>query len=218
MDWSLAPWSNVPKSAHITARGTAGRAERMANEWARKIGQMLRHVRPGMSQLATSRLGLPSRGMSLVSPAFEDGGTMPDRYTQDGESLFPPLYWDHVPPEARSLALLVEDADAPFPRPLVHAVLHSIPATLSGIPEGGVARTVRRSPLGFKAGRNSVSRAGWMAPSPIPGHGPHRYAFQLLAVDTMPNFTTPPGRGAMLRALRGHLLAATRLIGVYQRP
>jgi Raf kinase inhibitor-like YbhB/YbcL family protein len=191
---------------------------RMADEWARKVGQMLRHVRPGMAALATSRLGLPSGGMSITSPAFHDGGTMPDRYTQDGESLFPPLYWDHIPTQAKSLVLLVEDADAPFPRPLVHAVLHSIPASLSGIPEGGVQRQVRRSPLGFKAGRNSVARAGWMAPSPMPGHGPHRYAFQLLAVDTMPNFANPPGRGAMLRALRSHLIAATRLIGVYQRP
>jgi Raf kinase inhibitor-like YbhB/YbcL family protein len=189
----------------------------MADEWARKVGQMLRHVRPGLAALATSRLGLPARGMSLTSPAFADGGTMPDRYTQDGESLFPPLYWDNVPAEAKSLALLVEDADAPFPRPLVHVLLHSIPAGLSGIPEGGVLRQVRRSPLGFKAGRNSLARTGWMAPSPIPGHGPHRYAFQLLAVDAMPGFASPPGRGALLRALRSHFIAGTRLIGVYQR-
>jgi Raf kinase inhibitor-like YbhB/YbcL family protein len=191
----------------------------MANEWARKVGQVLRHVRPGLSALATSRLNLPSQGMVITSPAFADGGTMPDRYTQDGESLFPPLYWENVPPEAKSLALLVEDADAPFPRPLVHAVLHSIPPGLSGIPEGGVAlRQLRKSPLGFKAGRNSVARPGWMAPSPIPGHGPHRYAFQLLAVDTMPSFTSPPGRGVMLRLLKQNLIAATRVIGVYQRP
>jgi Raf kinase inhibitor-like YbhB/YbcL family protein len=191
----------------------------MANEWARKVGQVLRNVRPGLAALATSRLALPTCGMVLSSSAFENGGALPDRYTQDGESLFPPLYWDHIPPEARSLALLVEDADAPFPRPLVHVVLHSIPPGLSGIPEGGVAkRQVRQSPLGFKAGRNSVTHAGWMAPSPIPGHGPHRYAFQLLAVDTMPGFPSPPGRGALLRALRGNLIAATRLIGVYQRP
>jgi Raf kinase inhibitor-like YbhB/YbcL family protein len=191
----------------------------MANEWARKVGQMLRHVRPGLSALATSRLNLPTQGMVITSPAFADGGTMPDRYTQDGESLFPPLYWENVPPEAKSLALLVEDADAPFPRPLVHAVLHSIPPGLSGIPEGGVAlRQLRKSPLGFKAGRNSVARPGWMAPSPIPGHGPHRYAFQLLAVDTMPSFTSPPGRGVMLRLLKQNLIAGARLIGVYQRP
>jgi phosphatidylethanolamine-binding protein (PEBP) family uncharacterized protein len=113
----------------------------------------------------------------------------------------------------------VEDADAPFPRPLVHAVLHSIPPGLSGIPEGGVAlRQLRKSPLGFKAGRNSVARPGWMAPSPMPGHGPHRYAFQLLAVDTVPSFTSPPGRGVLLRLLRQNLIASACLIGVYQRP
>lgn len=190
----------------------------MANEWARKIGQMLRHVRPGIAAVATSRLALPTRGMRLSSPVFEDGESLPERYTQDGEGLFPPLVWEHVPPEAKSLALLVEDADAPFPRPLVHAVLHSIPTGLTGIPEGGVPlRQVRVSRYGFKAGRNSVARPGWLAPSPMPGHGPHRYAFQLFAVDTVPSFPAPPGRGALLRALRTNLIAATRLIGVYQR-
>jgi Raf kinase inhibitor-like YbhB/YbcL family protein len=190
----------------------------MANEWARKVGQMLRHVRPGLGALATSRLSLPGHGMTITSPAFTDGGAMPSRYTQDGESLFPPLYWDHVPEGTKSLILLVEDADAPFPRPLVHALLHAIPPGVSGIPEGGVPmRQVRQSPLGFQAGRNSLSRAGWLAPSPIPGHGPHRYAFQLLAVDSVPGFATPPGRGTMLRAVRQHLIAASRLIGIYQR-
>lgn len=190
----------------------------MANEWARKVGQMLRHVRPGLGALATSKLSVAGHGMTISSPAFSDGGSIPVRYTQDGDSLFPPLIWDHVPANAKSLALLVEDADAPFPRPLVHVLLHSIPPGLSGIPEGGVAmRQTRKSPLGFKAGRNSVARAGWMAPSPIPGHGPHRYAFQLLALDTMPNFPSPPGRGTLLRTLRQNIVAASRIIGVYQR-
>ncbi len=135
----------------------------MANEWARKVGQMLRQVRPGLGQLATSRLDLPRHGLTLSSPAFPDGGTIPDRYTQDGEALFPPLEWEGLPEGTKSLALIVEDADAPFPRPLVHAVLHSIPVTLSGIQEGGLGmKQVRVSPLGFKVGRNSVARpAGW---------------------------------------------------------
>jgi Raf kinase inhibitor-like YbhB/YbcL family protein len=191
----------------------------MANDWARKMGQMLRHVRPGLAALASSRLQIPAGGMRITSPAFPDGGTMPDRYTQDGEGLFPPLLWDNIPDGTKSLALIVEDADAPFPRPLVHAVLFAIPATLSGIPEGGVAlRQARKSPLGFSAGRNSIARPGWLAPSPMPGHGPHRYAFQLIAADTAPSFPNPPGRGALLRALRPHVLAVARVIGVYQRP
>ena len=190
----------------------------MANEWARKVGQMLRQVRPGLGALASSRLDIPRNGLVITSPAFEDGGTIPDRYTQDGEALFPPLEWFGVPEGTRSLALIIEDADAPFPRPLVHAVLHSIPPTLSGIQEGGLGlRQVRVSPLGFKVGRNSVARPGWMAPSPIPGHGPHRYAFQLFAADMVPSFASPPGRGQVLRALKGSILAATRLGGIYQR-
>jgi Raf kinase inhibitor-like YbhB/YbcL family protein len=190
----------------------------MANDWARKVGQMLRSVRPGVGSLATSRLDLPRGKMSITSPAFEDGGTIPDRYTQDGEALFPPLEWHNVPEGTQSLALIIEDADAPFPRPLVHAVLHSIPPGLSGIQEGGLGmKQVRASPLGFRVGRNSMARPGWMAPSPIPGHGPHRYAFQLFAADIVPSFASPPSRGQVLRALKGNLLAAARVIGVYQR-
>ena len=190
----------------------------MANEWARKVGQMLRSVRPGMGALATSRLELPRGTLSIVSPAFEDGGMIPDRYTQDGEALFPPLEWHGVPEGTQSLVLVVEDADAPFPRPLVHAVLYAIPPSLSGIPEGGLGMKQQRpSPLGFQVGRNSMGRTGWMAPSPVPGHGPHRYAFQLFAADVLPNFTSPPGRGQTLRTLKGNLLAAARVIGVYQR-
>jgi Raf kinase inhibitor-like YbhB/YbcL family protein len=190
----------------------------MANEWARKVGQMLRNVRPGLGALATSRLELPRAGLTITRPAFDDGGTIPDRYTQDGEALFPPLEWHGVPEGTKSLALIIEDADAPFPRPLVHAVLHSIPPGLSGIQEGGLGmKQVRASPLGFKVGRNSMARPGWMAPSPIPGHGPHRYAFQLFAADLVPSFPSPPGRGQLLRSLKGNLLAASRVIGVYQR-
>ncbi len=191
----------------------------MANDWARKVGQMLRNVRPGLSALATSKLDLPRSGLTITCPVFEDGGTIPDRFTQDGEALFPPLEWHGIPPGTRSLALIVEDADAPFPGPLVHAVLHSIPPTLSGIHEGGLGiKQLRASPLGFKVGRNSMARAGWMAPSPIPGHGPHRYAFQLFAADIVPGFLHPPGRGLLLRALKGNILGAARTIGVYQRP
>jgi Raf kinase inhibitor-like YbhB/YbcL family protein len=190
----------------------------MSNEWARKVGQMLRQVRPGLGALASAKLEVPPSRFTITSPAFEDGGTIPDRYTQDGEALFPPLEWDNVPAGTKSLALIVEDADAPFPRPLVHAVLHSIPPTLSGIQEGGLGmKQIRVSPLGFKVGRNSVARPGWMAPSPVPGHGPHRYAFQLFAVDMVPSFQSPPGRGVLMRAIKGNLLAFSRLIGVYQR-
>jgi hypothetical protein len=105
--------------------------------------------------------------MTLTSPAFQEGGPIPVRYTQDGESLFPPLYWDNVPAATQSLVLLVEDADAPFPRPLVHAVLHAIPPGLSGIPEGGVAmRQTRKSPLGFKDWVDgAIAHSGpWPAP------------------------------------------------------
>ncbi|HTR17701.1 MAG TPA: YbhB/YbcL family Raf kinase inhibitor-like protein [Acetobacteraceae bacterium] len=185
---------------------------------ASKIGQALRNVRPGIGALASSRLRSVPRTLRVTSPAFTDGGQIPARYTQDGEGLFPPLGWESVPATAKSLALLVEDADAPFPRPLVHAVLHGIPPHLGGLPEGALPkRLTGPAPLGFSAGRNSLTRPGWMAPSPMPGHGPHRYAFQLFALDFVPRFAHTPGRTLLMRTIRSHILAYGRLTGVYRR-
>lgn len=187
-------------------------------EWVRKIGQSLRHVRPGLGALVISRLGDVPRTLTVVSPAFRDGASIPERHTQDGEGLFPPLGWEGVPEAAQGLALLVEDADAPFPRPLVHAIAYEVPPTLGGLPEGGIpTRLTGRSPLGFLVGRNALARPGWMAPSPIPGHGPHRYAFQLFALDRALRFPHRPGRGLLVRTMRPHVIACGSLIGVYQR-
>ena len=179
------------------------------------LGQLIRPLRPGLDAVATSRSG-PSTIM-LRSAAFDDHGAMPARFTADGLMLSPPLAWSALPDGTASLALLVEDVDAPFPRPLVHLVLHALPPTLNGLAEGAVPLRMAHSRM-FTAGRNSFGRRGWLPPSPIPGHGPHRYVFQLLALSTPFKPKRIAGRGALRMAMRRHLVGHGRLIGTYERP
>ena len=185
----------------------------------RTIGHALRGVRPGPILLASSRLsGNLGFALTVTSPAFADGKPMPVRFTQDGANLCPPLQWEGLPPQTQSCVLLVEDADIPSFRPLVHLIVHSIPPGVTELAEGEIPlRLEGRSPRGYACGRNALGRPGWMAPTPPPGHGPHRYAFQVFALSARPTFPYPPGRSLLMRTIRPHLLAQGRTIGTYER-
>ncbi len=182
---------------------------------ASRIGRAIRPLRPGMAALASARFG--TAAIPLRSAAFEDGGALPTRYTADGAGLSPPLQWSDLPDGTISLALLVEDADAPFPRPLVHLLLHAMPPTLNGLAEAAVPQAMAHSRM-FAAGRNSMGKRGWLPPSPIPGHGPHRYAFQLFALSVPFTLRRVPGRGALLVTARRSLLGYGRVVATYERP
>ena len=185
----------------------------------RTIGHALRGVRPGPIALASSRLsGNMGYSLRVSSPAFADGQPMPVRFTQDGANLFPPLQWEGLPPQTQSCVLLVEDADIPSFRPLVHLIVHSIPADVTEFREGEIPlRLVGRSPHGYACGRNALGRPGWTAPTPPPGHGPHRYAFQVFALDARPSYLYPPGRSLLMRTIQPHIIAQGRTIGTYER-
>lgn len=185
----------------------------------RTIGHALRNVRPGSMLLATGRLsGSLGYALRVSSPAFGDGQPMPVRFTQDGDSVFPPLRWEGLPPQTLSTVLLVEDADIPNFRPLVHLIVHSIPPDVTELDEGEVPLRLRgQSPRGYACGRNALGRPGWTAPTPPPGHGPHRYAFQVFALDARPGFPYPPGRALLMRTIRSHIIAQGRMIGTYER-
>jgi Raf kinase inhibitor-like YbhB/YbcL family protein len=192
----------------------------VAATFARRIGTALRPIRPGARGLASYRPGLVhAPGVIVVdSPAFGHGGDIPARFTADGLGLWPPLRWTGAPPDAESLVLLVEDADVPFFRPLTHAILHSIPPDATELPEGAIPRRMREPNAdGSAAGRNGFGAAGWLPPSPVPGHGPHRYAFQLFALSGRPAFAWPPSRGRLLRVIAPMVIAKGALIGRCER-
>ncbi len=187
---------------------------------ARTVGWALQPIRPGRQAFATRRRAFAAvpEAINVSSPAFIEAGAIPARYTVDGESVSPPIAWEKLPVGTESLVLLVEDADAPVLRPLVHAILVNIPPGLPGLREGAIPASMHGpDAIGYAPGRNSLGRRGWMPIAPPRGHGPHRYAFQIFALDNVPQFDWPPGREHLLRVIRPHLIGRGTLVGIYQR-
>jgi Raf kinase inhibitor-like YbhB/YbcL family protein len=183
------------------------------------LGRALRKVRAGADKLCILQpeLGGSFAALDLASPAFADGARLPPRFTADGDGVSPPLVWGAVPDGTQSLALIVEDPDAPAPQPLVHAVVWGIPPTESRIAEGAIAADGDGEPEGKDVGRNSYFLEGWLPPDPPTGHGEHSYAFQLFALATVPSPGRNPGRAALVKAMAGNVLAAGLLTGTYGR-
>ncbi|MBI3284934.1 MAG: YbhB/YbcL family Raf kinase inhibitor-like protein [Burkholderiales bacterium] len=152
--------------------------------------------------------------MTLTSSAFHAGSGIPAAFTCDGKDTSPPLSWSGVPANARSLVLIVDDPDAPDPaapqRTWVHWVLYNIPPDAAGLPQG-----VQALPAGTHEGRNDWGRTGYGGPCPPIGR--HRYFHKLYALDVMLPDLARPGKAQLERAMQGHVLAHTELIGNYQR-
>ncbi len=183
------------------------------------LGRALKGVRAGADKLAIAQPGLGEgfEALQLSSPAFADGARIPIRYTADGEGASPPLVWSMVPEAAVALALIVEDPDAPAPQPFVHAVVWGLPPGNGGLAEGAITRDGAGDGNGTDVGRNSYFFEGWLPPDPPTGHGEHRYTFQLFALSERPALSGSPGRAAVVKAMRGHVLAAGLLTGTYSR-
>ena len=183
------------------------------------IGAMLRNVRAGHAKLAIVQDGVVTGDarIDLRSPAFADGGRLPERFTADGEGVSPPLVWDETPAGTVALALIVEDPDAPAPQPLVHAIVWDLPADERMLGEGAIAADGDGGADGRDVGRNSYWQEGWLPPDPPTGHGNHDYVFQLFALSQPPAVGTNPGRSEFMGAITGHVLAAGMLVGTYSR-
>lgn len=189
------------------------------------IGKALSGARAGADTLVIVRAGLAPGlpTLELTSPAFAHQARMPPRFTADGAGVSPPLVWNAPPSATVALALIVEDADAPAPQPLVHAILWGIEADAGRLAEGdivadGDGAVGANGMTGRDVGRNSFLREGWLPPDPPSGHGVHRYVFQVFALDAASGDPGPtPGRAAFLEAITGHVLAAGVLVGTYSR-
>jgi Raf kinase inhibitor-like YbhB/YbcL family protein len=183
------------------------------------VGHVLRDVRAGLDHIVFNRCGLRAGHgtMQVSSLAFADHAEIPARYTADGEGVSPPLDWSGVPSGAALLVLIVEDADAPTSEPLVHAIVVDIPPEDGSMHEGAL-QSPGHDGDDVHAGRNSYLRAGWIPPDPPPGHGVHRYAFQLFALRAGEPFSAKPGRDEVASAIRERAVASGLLIGTYHRP
>ena len=150
----------------------------------------------------------------LVSTAFQHDADIPPRYTCEGSDVSPPLAWIGIPAGTQSLALIVDDPDAPDPAAprttWVHWVLYNIPASAIGLAEDCGARG------GFphaRDGRNDWGRAGYGGPCPPIGR--HRYFHKLYALDVVLPDLRLPDKARLLAAMKDHVLAEAVLIGRY---
>jgi Raf kinase inhibitor-like YbhB/YbcL family protein len=182
------------------------------------LGHALRGVRAGYEKIVSEREDFLriADSIALESPAFEDGGSIPARYTADGEKISPPLRWRGAPADAESLVLIVEDPDAPTADPFVQLIAWDLPPDLAELPEGEL-KSPRHEGLDEMLGRNSYLQSAWSPPDPPAGHGPHLYVFQIFALDRKLDFEHPPGRKTVIEAMRGHVLAKGVLAGTYER-
>ena len=154
--------------------------------------------------------------LTISSPAFAAGGSIPAKFTCEGQDVSPGLTWAGVPAGAKALALIVDDPDAPDPaapkRVWVHWVLYNIPPTAAGLPESVVSATL---PAGTREGTNDWHRTGYGGPCPPVGR--HRYFFKLYALDAQLPDLGSPTKAELLKAMQGHILEHTEMIGTYQK-
>jgi Raf kinase inhibitor-like YbhB/YbcL family protein len=152
--------------------------------------------------------------MLLHSTAFAANGAIPAQHTCEGSDVSPPLAWAGIPPQAKSLVLIVDDPDAPDPAAprmtWVHWLLYNLPPDPGGLPAG-----VKVLPAGTLEGVSDFGRTGYGGPCPPVGR--HRYFHKLYALDlVLPDLNTPD-KSALEAAMRGHVVGEATLIGTYQK-
>lgn len=144
--------------------------------------------------------------MNISSAAFKDGASIPSKYTCDGADTSPPLAFNGIPAGAKTLALIMDDPDAPGGT-FDHWILWNIPLSTTSVAEG-------QSPQGV-AGRNGFGKSAYGGPCP-PG-GEHRYYFKLYALDTTLNLPPSSSKSDLENAMKGHTVAKAQMMGRYKR-
>ena len=164
----------------------------------------------------TTTLRPMSALLNLSSSAFAANAPIPPKYTCEGANVSPPLAWSGAPATAKSLALIVEDPDAPDPakptRVVTHWVAYNIPSTASALAENA---SKKRMPAGSAQGNNEGNKPVYMGP--CPPIGSHRYFFKLYALDTVLTGLKNPKKADLQQAMQTHVVDSTQLIGTYQK-
>jgi Raf kinase inhibitor-like YbhB/YbcL family protein len=144
---------------------------------------------------------------ALESSAFENAQAIPVRHSCEGEDISPPLRWSDVPEGTRSLALVVDDPDAPG-GVFTHWIAWRLDPAAEGLGEGELAPS---------EGQNDFGTTGYRGPCPPPGHGRHRYVFRLYALDAEPELAAGVAKAELEQAIEGHVLTKAELVGTYER-
>ena len=144
--------------------------------------------------------------MKITSPAFQEGGNIPSKFSCDGANTSPPLQISDVPSEAKSLVLIVDDPDAPSGL-FTHWPVWNISTQTSIIAEGSTPKGVQ--------GTNDFGKSGYGGP--CPPSGTHRYYFKIFALDRELDLPFGAKRGQLDAAMKGHVIAQGELMGRYSR-
>jgi len=145
--------------------------------------------------------------MKITTTAFQEGGNIPSKFTCDGADANPPLRFEGVPAEAKSLALIVDDADAPGGL-FTHWLVWNIDPTTTTVEENS-------APANGVQGRNDFGKSGYGGP--CPPSGTHRYFFKIFALDRQLDLAAGSKRAQLDAQMRGHILAQGELMGRYSR-
>src|SRR5262249_12430500 len=167
---------------------------------------------PQLPSAGTPTATAVGASFALTSGAFAANGSIPRRYTCDGENISPPLAWRDAPGRTAAFALIMDDPDAPSGT-FTHWVLFNLPATAPSLPEA--VPTTERLDGGALQGRNGAGRTGYTGP--CPPSGTHHYRFTLYALDAALSLGTGASKQQVLDALQSHIVGQGRLIGTYQR-
>lgn len=156
-------------------------------------------------------------GLHLSSTAFSDGSAMPERFTADGDDVSPPLAIENEIDGAVSLALIVDDPDAPGDAPFIHWVLYGLPADVSVIPEGATDLTLASIGNDVSEGRNGFGNIGYGGPAPPPDDDAHTYRFMLFALDSVIDAEEGLSAAELQALIDDITVASAVLTGTYDR-
>ncbi len=162
-------------------------------------------------------MGAQVATLNVTSSSFAPNGAMPAKFTCEGEDTSPALAWSDPPPATKSIAVIVDDPDAPDPAApkmvFVHWVLYGVPPSTRQLAEG--ARSAANAGAGARDGKNDFGKAGWGGPCPPKGR--HRYFHKVYALDTVLSDLGKPTKAELEKAMTGHVLAKGELIGTYEK-
>jgi Raf kinase inhibitor-like YbhB/YbcL family protein len=147
--------------------------------------------------------------LKITSMCFMHEGMIPARCTCDGDDLSPEIFWKHVPKEAKTIAMICDDPDAPMGT-WVHWVVYNIPAT-----DTGIVHAVKANDSTYTQGTSSWKTIGYGGP--CPPSGTHRYFFKVYALDVVLDLKAGATKEKLEKAMEGHIVARGELMGMYKR-
>jgi Raf kinase inhibitor-like YbhB/YbcL family protein len=178
------------------------------------LGSALLLSLPAMSPLSAQNA---AKTITVSSPAFKDGQTIPEEFTAYGKGRSLPLSWSDLPAGTRSIAVIIDDPDARTPRPFVHWLIYNIPPDTKSLEPGLPTKPKLDAPRGAVQGTNSRQSVGYFGPRPPQGDPPHHYHIKVFALDQELKLDPGADEPALTQAMEGHILGQGELVGTVQK-